>query len=121
MRNRQRGITFIGWLVLLIPVAIIGYVAIRTTPVYLNYMKVSRSLEQLAGENAGDEQASAQVMRNSLNKHFDIDSISFPPVESIAFSRSGKGWIARAKYEDEVPLFANISLLIKFDKSVTLK
>jgi hypothetical protein len=121
MRYRQRGVTFIGWLVLLLPVAIVGYVGIRTVPVYLNYMKVSRSLERLATENAGDEQKSAQAMRTSLNKQFDIDSISFPPIESIAFSRDGKSWVARAKYEDEVPLFANLSLLIKFDKSVSLK
>lgn len=121
MRDRQRGITFIGWLVLLLPVAVVGYAAIRAAPVYLNYMKVSRSLEQLAVENSGDEQTSVQAMRTSLTKHFDIDNVSFPPVESIAFNRDGKNWVARAKYEDEVPLFANLSLLVKFDKSVPLK
>ncbi len=121
MRDRQRGITFVGWLFLLLPVAVVGYAVIRTVPVYLNYMKVSRGLEQIAAENAGDEQTSVQQMRTSLTKHFDIDNVSFPPVESISFSRDGKSWVARAKYEDEVPLFANLSLVIKFDKSVTLK
>ena len=29
MIRRQRGVTFIGWLILLIPVAILGYVGIR--------------------------------------------------------------------------------------------
>ena len=42
MRQRQRGITFIGWIVLLIPVAIVGYALIRVAPVYLNYMKVAK-------------------------------------------------------------------------------
>ena len=121
----QRGMTFIGLLCILALVGLIGYAGLRLVPLYLNYMKVSRALEQLATENAGDEQAnsqaSAQAMRTSLTKRFDIDSIDFPPIESIAFSRDGKSWVARAKYEDEVPLFGNLSLLIKFDKSVALK
>lgn len=121
MRNRQRGVTFIGWVVLLVPLAIVGYMVIRAAPVYLNYMKVSRGLEQLAVENRGDEQASVGAMRTSLQKHFDIDSVDFPPVDSITFSKQGTVWVAQAKYEDEVPLFADISLLIKFNKSVPLK
>ena len=55
MRQRQQGITFIGWLFLLIPVAIVGYCVIRLTPVYLNAMKVSKALHETASEFKGDE------------------------------------------------------------------
>ena len=41
--SRQRGITFIGWLFLLMPVAIVVYGGIRLAPVYLNYMKVAKA------------------------------------------------------------------------------
>ena len=37
MRNYQRGMTVLGWMLLLIPVAIIGYAGIRVAPIYLNY------------------------------------------------------------------------------------
>ena len=47
MRAHQHGITFIGWLFLLVPIAIVAYAGIRIAPVYLNYMKVSRSLDAL--------------------------------------------------------------------------
>ena len=50
MRKHQRGVTFIGWVFLLIPLAILIYVGIRVAPLYMNYFKVSRSLEQLATE-----------------------------------------------------------------------
>ncbi len=42
MRHTQRGVTFLGWLILLIPVAIVVYAGIRLTPIYLNYMRVAQ-------------------------------------------------------------------------------
>ena len=54
MRTRQAGITFIGWLVILVPIALVGYAAIRLTPVLLNYMKVSQALERTATSVASE-------------------------------------------------------------------
>jgi hypothetical protein len=121
MRAKQRGITFIGWIVLLVPVAIVGYAAIRVVPLYLNFMKVSKAIEQMAAENKGDEQQmSPQAMRNSLDKRFDIDQVTYPRTDQIAFVREGKGMVAEIHYEDVAPLFANISILLKFDKRVPI-
>jgi hypothetical protein len=120
MRARQRGITFIGWIVLLTPVAIVGYAGIRVVPIYLNYMKVTKALEQIASESKGDEQISVQAVRNSLEKRFDIDSVSYPTASQIAIVREGKSMVAEARYEDVAPLFGNISILLRFDKRVTL-
>ncbi|MEY4761049.1 MAG: hypothetical protein RLZZ200_905, partial [Pseudomonadota bacterium] len=59
MRRHQNGITLIGWLVLLLPMALIGYVAIRLIPAYLNQMSVSRSLNQTAKEHADEREVNA--------------------------------------------------------------
>jgi hypothetical protein len=50
MRSKQTGVTLIGWIILLIPIGICVYAGIRLTPVYLNYMKVARTLEQVRSE-----------------------------------------------------------------------
>ena len=121
MRKRQNGITFIGWLFLLVPVAIIGYAAIRLTPVYLNYTKVARSLEQIAADNEGESQLNATAVRIALEKRFDIESINFPEVKQIEVGRDGQDWVLRANYEEVVPLFSNVSLLVKFDKRAVVK
>jgi hypothetical protein len=36
----------------------------------------------------------------------------------VSFQREGKAWTLEAKYEDTAPLFANLSLLLSFDKVV---
>ena len=38
--RKQRGVTMIGWIFLLVPVAIVLYAGIRVGPEYLNYYKV---------------------------------------------------------------------------------
>ncbi len=120
MYPKQRGITLIGWLFLIVPIAIVGYAGIRLAPVYLNYMKVVRSLEQTAKEHAGDESLTAAAVRNTLEKHFDIESVDFPAVKDVIVRREGQTWVEQSSYEDTAPLFANISLLVKFDKRVEI-
>jgi hypothetical protein len=121
MYSKQRGITMIGWLILLVPIAILGYAGIRLAPLYLNYMKVTRSIEQTATQLKDDESVSAQSIRNTLQKHFDIESVSYPEVKDLQVRRDGQIWLIQATYEDIAPLFANISLLIKFDKSAKIE
>jgi hypothetical protein len=119
MRHSQRGVTMIGWLFLLVPVAIVVYAGIRLTPIYLNYMRVARSLEQLATENKADEGSNtAEGLRRSLEKHFDIESIEHPALKDINIHRDGDHWVAEADYEDVAPLFGNVSVLVQFDKQV---
>ena len=117
MYRRQRGMTFLGGLLLAIPVAIVLYAAIRLAPVYLNYMSVARSLDLAASsEQSNGGKVSPQGVRIALEKRFDIESITFPTVQDIVVRQDGGGWVIEAKYEDSAPLFGNISLTVDFDK-----
>lgn len=116
MSRRQRGVTFLGGLLLLIPIAIVVYACIRLTPVYLNYMRVSRSLETAASSASGGGPPSLREIRSSLNKQFDINGITFPTVQDVQIRQNAGAWVIEAKYEDAAPLFGNISLVVDFDK-----
>jgi hypothetical protein len=118
MVRRQRGVTFIGWLFLLIPVAILGYVGIRLVPIYLNYMRVAHSVQETAVELKTDDVGTLTplLIRATLSKHFDIESITFPDIKDVTVTRDGTGWTIEAKFEDAAPLFGNISLVVDFDK-----
>jgi hypothetical protein len=119
MLKRQRGVTLVGWVILLIPIAVLGFASIKVVPVYLNYMGVSRSVQQTATEVKSDEGGNEQSIRFALEKHFDIESITFPDVKDVSIKRDGQHWVIEAKYQDVVPLFLNISLLLDFDKVAT--
>jgi len=117
--RHQTGVTAIGWLVLLIPFAIVIYAGIRLTPVYLNYMKVTRTLNELTDQYRGGG-ATPDGIRNSIAKHFEIDEVDYPTVNDIHISRDGGGWRVEAAYFDQAPLFAHITLQVKFDKAVAV-
>jgi hypothetical protein len=119
MRSKQTGVTFLGWIILLIPVAICVYAGIRLAPVYLNYMKVARTLEQVKGEFKGDV-GNVTDIRKAVEKRLNIESVDYPDIKDIKITRDGKSWTVSAAYDDQAPLFSNVFILVAFDKSVTL-
>jgi hypothetical protein len=117
MRNRQRGVTFIGWIVLLTPLVILIYAGVRLAPVYLNYMKVVRALSLVASDSSGHGDPNS--IRSTIDKHFEIDMVDYPTAKDIKVTKSGNGgYDVEASYDDEAPLLANISLHVVFDKTV---
>jgi hypothetical protein len=117
-RNRQMGVTALGWLILLTPFAIVIYAGIRAAPVYLNYMKVVKTLEGTKSELKGG--ASASNIKAAIDKHFEIDMVSYPDSRDFKITRDEGVWLVEAQYEDDAPLFANISLHFQFDKQVRI-
>jgi Domain of unknown function (DUF4845) len=117
MRNRERGVTAIGWLVLLTPFAIVGYAGMRLAPMYLNYMKIAKALDQAASDFKGGS-ADPSTIRNSVDKRFDIDMVTYPTTKDMKITRDGDSWLVEMAYDDEAPLFSNISLHVSFDKKV---
>ena len=120
MRSKQRGVTLIGWVLLLTPWAICGYAAIRLTPVYLNYMKVARTLEQIKTDAKSTPLDSQAAVRLALEKRLFIEQVEFPDPKDFKITRNGKAWTIDGGYDDQAPLFSNVSILVTFDKSVTI-
>jgi len=120
MRSKQTGVTFIGWLFLLAPLAIVGYAGIRLTPIYLNRMKVAKTLEQVKTEIKDSGNISLEQVSRAIGNHLDIEGVDFPNVKDIKVTRQGRSWVIQAAYDDQAPLFANIFILVSFDKTVTV-
>ena len=72
MRNRQKGMTFIGLLFVLAMAGVILYAGIRVAPLYLNYMKVAKAMDAVATEVKGDN-PDPGVIRGLIDRHFTID------------------------------------------------
>jgi hypothetical protein len=119
MRNRQKGVTAIGWLFLLAPLALVVYAGIRLAPVYLNYMKVVKAMDGAVTElKAGG--VNPQAIRTTIDKHFEIDMVDYPTTKDMKITRDGGVWLVESQYDDDAPLFANLSLHVVFDKKVKI-
>jgi hypothetical protein len=120
MKRRQRGVTMIGWIFLLVPMAICLYAGMRVVPEYLNYYKVVQAMNETATQMKSDDSKSFQTIQNSLNKRFEVGYIDRPLITEIRIAKGEKGWFMTADYEALVPVFGNVHLLLSFKKTVDI-
>ncbi len=121
MRRRQQGITFLGWIVLLIPMAIVIYTGIRLVPIYLNYTKVERVFNQVKEEYEGQSSVSQKTLRASLARRFNVEYVEKPDYKEVVIRKDSEGWVIEAAYDDLVPLVSNVSILVEFENSVEIR
>jgi Tfp pilus assembly major pilin PilA len=115
--RRQQGMTLIGMVIVAFIAGIFVLAGIRLVPVYLENMKVNSALtamkKDLDGSNAGPGQ-----IRTSLERRFDIDSVTVIRARDVTVERTPNGHMVRAAYEGRTPFIANIYFVVDFDKSV---
>jgi hypothetical protein len=119
--HRQRGVTAIGWVFLLLPIFLLGYVAMRCISPVSNYMAVNRALDNFAKDNAGNGGLTKDQLKDYLSRKWVVEYIDRPDVSDLTITRKDGGWQIDANYEQVVPLFYNVSLLFEFEKSVEFK
>jgi len=117
MKNRQRGMTFLGILTILFILGVAFYAALRLVPVYLEYMEVARAMNQVRDEHAAIT-TSAQMIRNSLERRWDVEDIKGLSWKDVEITKTLEGFEVRAEYDVEQPFVSNLYLLAKFDKTV---
>jgi hypothetical protein len=120
MRHRQRGATFLGMVVILAILGSAVYAGIRLMPVYLEYTKVARALEQVRDEHAAGD-TNSQLIRSSLERRWDVEDIASIGWKEVEIRKVNEGFEVEANYEVERPFVANVYLLTKFDKLVTIQ
>ena len=120
MQHRQRGMTFIGILVLIVVVGSWVYAGIRLTPKYLEYMRIAATLEKVRDEFDANPGSTEFMLRKAIERHFDIEMVEVISANDIEISKDGGAFNMRASYEDTVPLAGNVSFLLDFDKSVVV-
>ncbi|MGH8250433.1 MAG: DUF4845 domain-containing protein [Steroidobacteraceae bacterium] len=118
MHHRQRGMTFLGIIVLVIVVGAWIYAAIRLVPKYLEYTKVAATLEKVRDEYDSNPGTTDFMIRKAIERHFDIEMVEIITSNDIEIKREGGVFYVRAVYEDTVPLAGNVSFLVEFDKLV---
>jgi len=120
MRRNQQGMTFIGLMCILAMAGVIGYAGIRLSTVYLNYMKVARTMDATAAEFKSDNPDPAAI-RRSLDRHFEIEDINGVTVKDIEIVKDEGTVTLHVVYDDSVPYIANVSLAVHFEKTVKVQ
>ena len=119
MRQRQKGITFIGLVFVIALVGLPVLAIIKLVPVYLNYMAVSRNMETLRSEFKGTPDPGG--IRRSLDRHWNIDDVTALQTKDIEIIKEDGVVVVHAAYDDKVSYLGNVSLVVSFDKTVRIE
>ncbi len=120
MQHRQRGMTMIGIIIVVVVVGAWLYAGIRLVPKYLEYMRVASTLEKVRDEFDANPGSTEFMLRKAVERHFDIDMVEVITSDDIEINKDGGSFTMRAAYDDTVPLAGNVSFLVEFDKSVVV-
>ena len=120
MRNRQTGVTMIGWLVIIAILGVFALATMRLVPVYMESLKVSSVLRSVKAEHDGTRPTSAAI-RKSIQTRFDIESINVIKHNDVKITPGPNGsYNVRAKYEHKTPFIGNLGLFITVDYKVEI-
>ncbi|HEX3913766.1 MAG TPA: DUF4845 domain-containing protein [Steroidobacteraceae bacterium] len=120
MRSHQQGMTFIGLLCILALAGVVLYAGIRLAPLYLNYLKVTHTMESVATEVKGDN-PDPDTIRMLIDRHFNIDDPTGVNAKDIEITKDDGGVQMHIAYDDSVPYAGNVSLSVHFEKTVKVR
>lgn len=118
--QRQSGMTTLGTMILVFFVGIFAFAGIRLTPVYLNYMKIVGVVEGV-GKEFDSTGATRAMIRNSVSRRFDIESVSVITARDVKVVGRNGGFEVSATYSHKAPFIGNISFVVDFDKRVLVR
>ena len=120
-RGRERGISFVGLIFVLVVLAFAGLFGLKLFPIYMESFKIDKAMKGLI-EDSKIDQRTKQEIRGALIKRLDIDSVKAighgNMKDHLEITKQGGNVALDLTYEQETPLFGNISLLVTFEKHV---
>ena len=111
-RSRQRGLSFIGLVfILLIAVAVV-FVGTKSMPILLEWQAINKAVKKAASEGS-----TVAAVRGSFNRAAAIDDITSISGEDLEVTKQNEKVVASYEYSREIPLYGPAYLLYRFQGS----
>ena len=116
MRSKQRGASFLTWIVVAAMASMVGLVAARVVPAYVDYYTIVKLIEALPNDKV--HSMGTGEIKDALRKRMLINNIRDLQVDKILqIDRKRIGTTLVLKYEVRQPLVYNISIVVAFDRN----
>ncbi|VAW77696.1 hypothetical protein MNBD_GAMMA14-2638 [hydrothermal vent metagenome] len=117
--HHQRGMTAIGWLLVLGLIAFFTLITLRLVPIYLEYSKVVSVMESLANENGIGSKPRREII-SLVTKRFDMNDIRKVSPKLVKLSKDKKMTRISIEYERREHLVSNIDVVASFSKQIEI-
>ncbi|UHQ18419.1 DUF4845 domain-containing protein [Lysobacter sp. KIS68-7] len=119
MKRTQRGITLLGFILILAVAGIFIFVGMKVVPMYMEYYAVKKSLQGLALE-PGIANASPERIRNLFFRRLYVNYSENVKAENVKIERAPGGWHMTVNYEVRRELISNLDVVGRFEAAKDL-
>jgi Tfp pilus assembly protein PilE len=113
--SKQRGITLIGFIMVMAVVGIFLFFGMRLFPVYAQHFSAVTDLKAACAESDASR-ATLQEMRNKLDRRFNISYVdNVDTGKDLKIVKQGDKKFLNIKYEVRKPLIYNLDFVAVFD------
>lgn len=119
LKNKQKGITLIGFVMVFAIIGFFAYVGMRIGPIYSEYYSVKTAMDKVASM-PGIGSKSPSAIKDSLARNFYSSYVERVKASQAKVTRS-RGKKLSLSYQVQEPFISNLDLLMHFDYSVDLK
>ena len=114
MKRKQKGMTLLGFVIVLAVVGFFAYVAMRLFPMYSEYYSVRSAMKGLANEPGIATQDPARI-QDLFFRRLYISYSENVKKEHVKRRRVDNGWEMNVEYEVRRPLVGNLDVVGKFN------
>jgi hypothetical protein len=114
-RGQQKGLSLIGWLVLLAILAFAASTAAKIVPHYMDYLSMKKIIESAGADRTADITSTSELY-TYVAKGMQVNNIRDLDLnKALTVTTENNRFLAHLKYEKREPLIQNIDLVVKFD------
>jgi len=117
--GKQRGITVIGMLLLIIVIAFVALIAMKVVPMYIQLFTVKSTIESIRKEPQLTQMSTTDI-HNAIQKRFDIGYVDNITARDLKIRNDGGGRVLDLVYQDERDLFYGLSVVLKVKETIPL-
>ena len=115
--HKQRGITFIGLVFVIVTLGFVAVMGMKLMPAYLEYFSVKKAIIKLSKEPSFASMSKKDIV-DEFDRSATIDDIKVVAGKDLEVSKDDAGKpLVSIEYQATVPLIANVSALIDFSAS----
>lgn len=118
-KQRQNGMTFLGYAIVLSIIGFFAVMAMKLAPIYLEYQSVVRIMNNVAEQSEAN--TPPRAIRDSIQKQFDVNNIDRVKGNEVEVKREKGTTTISIDYEARTKFAGRLWFLMLFDHSVTLR
>jgi Domain of unknown function (DUF4845) len=116
-KNKQKGLTGISIMVILVAIAFIAIVFLKIMPIYFDAFKVGDVVSGMKDERGLDDKSPNEITTMIL-KRLDVNMVSDVTKDDILIEKTKDTVFIDVEYEVRKQMFGNLDVVVSFKKSV---